>query len=183
MGRRVRAEHPGVEPGCRHADQPLTNRGNAHHNNKSSKVKFSQCYLPGGANNDSESRKSTRFWNRIIVGLELFAPPPTHTTIAHELLAHWQPMKPESIIIMISEPGRAGKKKNCPSRILKQSVFVPAAGRVCWLFIFKDTEPSPLQDSSSVRQQGCLPGPPPVVPHPESIVTVSSNPTSKFAKA
>jgi hypothetical protein len=25
---------------------------------------------------------------------------------------------------------------------------------VCWLFIFKDTEPSPLQDSSSVRQQG-----------------------------
>ena len=45
------------------------------------------------------------------MGLELFAPPPTHTTIAHELLAHWQPMKPESIIIMISEPGRAGKKK------------------------------------------------------------------------
>ena len=32
---------------------------------------------------------------------------------------------------------------------------------VCWLFIFKDTEPSPLQDSSSVRQQGGLPGPPP----------------------
>ena len=68
---------------------------------------------------------------------------------------------------------------------------------MCWLFIFKDTEPSPLQDSSSVRQQGgrvrvgCLflrtpsrapywtppacanraayPDPPPVVPHPESI--------------
>ena len=40
---------------------------------------------------------------------------------------------------------------------------------MCWLFIFKDTEPSPLQDSSSVRQQGGLPGPPPVVPHPESI--------------
>ena len=40
---------------------------------------------------------------------------------------------------------------------------------VCWLFIFKDTEPSPLQDSSSVRQQGGLPGPPPVVPDPESI--------------
>jgi len=38
-------------------------------------------------------------------------------------------MNPESIIIMISEPGRANKKKNCPSRILKQSVFVPAAGR------------------------------------------------------
>jgi hypothetical protein len=30
---------------------------------------------------------------------------------------------------------------------------------VCWLFIFKDTEPSPLQDSFSVRQQGGLPGP------------------------
>ena len=37
------------------------------------------------------------------------------------------------------------------------------------MFIFKDTEPSPLQDSFSVRQQGGLPGPPPVVPHPESI--------------
>ena len=35
------------------------------------------------------------------------------------------------------------------------------------LFV-KDTEPSPLQDSSSVRQQGGLPGHPPVVPHPES---------------
>ena len=33
---------------------------------------------------------------------------------------------------------------------------------MCWLFIFKDTEPSPLQDSFSVRQQGGLPGPPPV---------------------
>ena len=39
----------------------------------------------------------------------------------------------------------------------------------CWLFIFKDTEPSPLQDSFSVRQQGGLPGPPPVVPDPKSI--------------
>jgi hypothetical protein len=37
------------------------------------------------------------------------------------------------------------------------------------VYFFKDTEPSPLQDSSSVRQQGSLPGPPPVVPHPESI--------------
>ena len=27
--------------------------------------------------------------------------------------------------------------------------------------IFKDTEPSPLQDSFNVRQQGGLPGPPP----------------------
>jgi hypothetical protein len=37
---------------------------------------------------------------------------------------------------------------------------------------FKDTEPSRLQDSFSVRQQGGLPGPPPrspSVPHPESI--------------
>ena len=34
---------------------------------------------------------------------------------------------------------------------------------------FKDTEPSPLQDSFSVCQQGGLPGPPPVIPHPESI--------------
>ena len=41
---------------------------------------------------------------------------------------------------------------------------------MCWLFVFKDTEPSPLQDFSSVRQKGGLPGPPPpVVPHPESI--------------
>ena len=31
-------------------------------------------------------------------------------------------------------------------------------------FIFKDTEPSPLQDSFSVRQQGGLPGPPPRSP-------------------
>ena len=37
---------------------------------------------------------------------------------------------------------------------------------VCWLFIFKDTEPSPLQDSLSVRQQGGLPGPPPRSPPP-----------------
>ena len=37
---------------------------------------------------------------------------------------------------------------------------------VCWLFIFKDTEQSPLQDSSSVRQQGGLPGPPPRSPRP-----------------
>jgi hypothetical protein len=29
--------------------------------------------------------------------------------------------------------------------------------------------PSPLQDSSGVRQKGGLPGPPPVVPDPESI--------------
>jgi hypothetical protein len=34
---------------------------------------------------------------------------------------------------------------------------------------FKVTEPSPLQDSFSVRQKGGLPGLPPVVPHPESI--------------
>ena len=31
---------------------------------------------------------------------------------------------------------------------------------------FKDTEPSPLQDSFSVRQQGGLPGPPPRSPSP-----------------
>jgi hypothetical protein len=34
------------------------------------------------------------------------------------------------------------------------------------VFIFKDTEPSPLQDSFGVRQKGDLPGLP---PHPESI--------------
>ena len=28
------------------------------------------------------------------------------------------------------------------------------------MFIFKDTEPSPLPDSSGVRQKGGLPGPP-----------------------
>ena len=33
--------------------------------------------------------------------------------------------------------------------------------------LFKDTEPA--QDSSGVRQKGDLLGPPPVVPHPESI--------------
>ena len=38
------------------------------------------------------------------------------------------------------------------------------------MFILKDTEPSPLQDSFGVRQKGDLLGPPPpVVPHPESI--------------
>jgi len=39
------------------------------------------------------------------------------------------------------------------------------------VFIFKVTEPRPLQDSSSVRQKGGLPGPPPVImiPDPESI--------------
>jgi hypothetical protein len=31
---------------------------------------------------------------------------------------------------------------------------------VCWLFILKDTEPSPLRDSFSVRQQGGYPDPP-----------------------
>jgi len=43
-----------------------------------------------------------------------------------------------------------------------------AAGTVCvcWLFIFEDTEPSPLRDSFSVRQQGGLPGPPPRSPPP-----------------
>jgi hypothetical protein len=39
------------------------------------------------------------------------------------------------------------------------------------VFIFKDTEPSPLQDSSGVRQKGDLLGPPPVVLHPESLAT------------
>ena len=33
-------------------------------------------------------------------------------------------------------------------------LFIVLAVSVCWLFSFKDTEPSPLQDSSSVRQQG-----------------------------
>jgi len=37
------------------------------------------------------------------------------------------------------------------------------------VFILKVTEPSPLQDSFGVRQKGDLLGPPPVVPHPESI--------------
>ena len=37
---------------------------------------------------------------------------------------------------------------------------------VCWLFIFMDTEPSPLRDSFRVRQQGGLPGPPPGSPSP-----------------
>ena len=34
---------------------------------------------------------------------------------------------------------------------------------------FKDTKPSPLQDSFSIRQKSCLPGHPPAVTHPESI--------------
>ena len=37
------------------------------------------------------------------------------------------------------------------------------------MFIFKVTEPSPLQDLLGVRQKGDLPGPPLVVPEPESI--------------
>jgi hypothetical protein len=37
--------------------------------------------------------------------------------------------------------------------LLAASCTVPVCV-VCWLFIFKDTEPSPFQDSSSVRQQG-----------------------------
>ncbi len=54
--------------------------------------------------------------------------------------------------------------------VTRKSFLDPDSGVcVCWLFILKDTEPSPLQDSSSVRQQGGLPGPPPVVPDPESI--------------
>ena len=47
-----------------------------------------------------------------------------------------------------------------------------ASPLACVLSVFfelKDTEPSPLQDYSSVRQQGGLLGPPSVVPHPESI--------------
>jgi len=41
---------------------------------------------------------------------------------------------------------------------------------VCVECLFlKVAEPSPLQDSFSVRQKGGLPGPPPVVPDPESI--------------
>jgi hypothetical protein len=39
------------------------------------------------------------------------------------------------------------------------------------VYFLKVTEPSPLQDSFGVRQKGDLlrVGPPPVVPHPESI--------------
>ena len=37
------------------------------------------------------------------------------------------------------------------------------------MFIFKVTEPSPLQDSFGVRQKKTYPDPPPGVPHPESI--------------
>ena len=48
---------------------------------------------------------------------------------------------------------------------------------VCLVFNFKVTEPSPLQDSSGVRQKGgtpacakrAYPDPPPLVPHPESL--------------
>ena len=57
-------------------------------------------------------------------------------------------------------------------KILRWSLKAPSLrlGQcVCWFFFFKDTEPSPLQDSFSVRQKGGLPGPPSVVPDPESI--------------
>jgi hypothetical protein len=37
------------------------------------------------------------------------------------------------------------------------------------VFIFKVTEPSPLQDSSACAKRAAYPDPPPVVPHPESI--------------
>ena len=44
-------------------------------------------------------------------------------------------------------------------------VFITLNRRcVLVVYFFKDTEPSPLQDSFGVRQQGGLPGPPPVVP-------------------
>ena len=43
--------------------------------------------------------------------------------------------------------------------VTRKSFLDPDSGVcVCGLFILKDTEPSPLQDSSSVRQQGGLPG-------------------------
>jgi hypothetical protein len=46
--------------------------------------------------------------------------------------------------------------------VTRKSFLGPDSGVcvcVCWLFISKDTEPSPLQDSFRVRQQGGLPGP------------------------
>ena len=51
------------------------------------------------------------------------------------------------------------------------------------MFIFKDTEPSPLQDSFGVRQKGDLLGPPPVVPHPESIAAQAAYPYRHIAIA
>jgi hypothetical protein len=69
-----------------------------------------------------------------------------------------------------------GIRRNCAEfeeiffkKLVLDTIFVLyclwAGIRTCvhCVFIFKDTEPSPLQDSFSVRQQGGLPGPPPRV--------------------
>ena len=42
---------------------------------------------------------------------------------------------------------------SCCHLIIERAVMVGVYCSVCWLFIFKDTEPSLLQDSFSVRQQ------------------------------
>jgi hypothetical protein len=73
-------------------------------------------------------------------------------------IPNWKRRRPA--IIAESQPAL----KVSFNRPRPRSQTARAAGRVCWLFIFKDTEPSPLQDSSSVRQQGALPGPPPRSP-------------------
>jgi hypothetical protein len=54
-----------------------------------------------------------------------------------------------------------------PSKFRNYNLFPLPPRCVCvGCLFFKDTEPSPLQDSSSVRQQGGLPGPPPRSPPP-----------------
>ena len=75
--------------------------------------------------------------------------------------------EPSSIYHQYSERARRPPGVKPSRRSLTVDVWEHSVTRcVCWLFIFKDTEPSPLQDSSSVRQQGGLPGPPPRSPPP-----------------
>ena len=46
------------------------------------------------------------------------------------------------------------------------------------MFIFKVTEPSPLQDSPAWAKRAAYPEPPPVVPHPESLAAQAAYPYS-----
>ena len=56
---------------------------------------------------------------------------------------------------------RALKPRAAPSQLLRR-----VRGVCVGCLFFKDTEPSPLRDSFSVRQQGGLPGAPPRSPRP-----------------
>ena len=66
----------------------------------------------------------------------------------------------------LAAPGQAANTEACVLSVY----FLRSPNQAPWVFVdLKVTEPSPFQDSCSVRQKGGLPGPPPVVPDPESI--------------